>query len=166
MTVSSIPEDTLREYIKNSSTWKEILQKCGYNNCGCSKYLKKRINDLSIDVSHIKIKTDISNPFVKYKLEDILTCNSTYTSMVRLKIRLIKELKWEEKCTICNLSNWMNNKIPLEIDHINGVHTDNTITNLRFICPNCHAQTDNYKAKNMGKGRTKRREQYAQRSLS
>ena len=148
MTVSSIPEDTLREYIKNSSTWKEILQKCGYNNCGCSKYLKKRINDLSIDVSHIKIKTDISNPFVKYKLEDILTCNSTYTSMVRLKIRLIKELKWEEKCTICNLSNWMNNKIPLEIDHINGVHTDNTITNLRFICPNCHAQTETYKGKN------------------
>jgi hypothetical protein len=68
--------------------------------------------------------------------------------MVRLKIRLVKELKWEEKCSICNLSNWMNNKIPLEIDHINGVHTDNTITNLRFICPNCHAQTDTYKGKN------------------
>jgi len=148
MTISSIPEENLREYIKDSSTWKEILQKCGYNNCGCSKYLKKRIDDLSIDVSHIKKKTDSTNDFVKYKLEDILQCDSTYTSMVRLKFRLVKELKWEEKCNICNLSKWMEKKIPLEIDHINGIHTDNTITNIRLICPNCHAQTDTYKGKN------------------
>ena len=148
MTISTIPEDTLKEYIKNSSTWKEILQKCGYNNCDCSKYLKKRINDLDIDVSHIKKKTDTTNDFVKYKLEEILQSDSTYTSMVRLKFRLVKELKWEEKCSICTLSIWMNNKIPLEIDHINGIHTDNTINNLRFICPNCHAQTDTYKGKN------------------
>ena len=68
--------------------------------------------------------------------------------MVRLKCRLVKELKWEEKCKICNLSKWMEKKIPLEIDHINGIHTDNTISNIRFICPNCHAQTDTYKGKN------------------
>ena len=110
MTVSSIPEQSLREYIKNSSTWKEILQKCGYNNCGCSKYLKKRIDELSIDVSHIKKKTDTINDFVKYKLEDILQCDSTYTSMVRLKCRLVRELKWEERCKICNLTKWMEQK--------------------------------------------------------
>jgi hypothetical protein len=148
MTISSIAEDTLRIYIASSTTWKEILQKCGYNNCGCSKYLKKRIQELNIDVAHIKTKTSISNDFVKYKLADILVSNSNYASMVRLKLRLIKELKWEEKCSVCNLTKWMDKPIPLEIDHINGIHTDNTITNIRFICPNCHAQTDTYKGKN------------------
>ena len=44
MTISDIPEETLREYIATSKTYKEILQKCGYNNCGCSTYLKKRIH--------------------------------------------------------------------------------------------------------------------------
>ena len=74
MTISDIPEEMLREYIASSKTYKEILQKCGYNNCGCSTYLKKRINACNIDVSHIKTKTKVSNDFVRYKLSEILVC--------------------------------------------------------------------------------------------
>ena len=148
MTISDIPEETLREYIAGSKTYKEILQKCGYNNCGCSTYLKKRINACNIDVSHIKTKTKVSNDFVKYKLSEILVCDSTYSSMVQLKSRLIKELGWVASCSVCSLSKWMDKSIPLEIDHINGIHNDNRVENLRFICPNCHAQTDTYKGKN------------------
>jgi hypothetical protein len=148
MAISDIPEDTLRSYISSSSTWKEALQKCGYNNCGCSKYLKQRIALFNIDVSHIKQKTNLKNDFIKYKLEDILVNDSNYVSMVCLKKRLVKELQWKETCSVCNLSEWLGKPMPLEIDHINGIHTDNTITNIRFICPSCHAQTDTYKGKN------------------
>jgi len=69
--------------------------------------------------------------------------------MVTLKHRLIKELKWEHICKICNLKEWNSKPIHLEIDHINGIHNDNRIENLQFICPNCHAQTDTYKGKNI-----------------
>lgn len=44
----------------------------------------------------------------------------------------------------------MGNPIPLELHHINGINTDNRISNLQLICPNCHAQTDNYRGKNIG----------------
>ena len=40
--------------------------------------------------------------------------------------------------------------IPLELHHLNGVRTDNRISNLRLLCPNCHALTDNYRGKNIG----------------
>ena len=44
-------------------------------------------------------------------------------------------------------------KIVLEVDHIDGLHYNNTVDNLRLICPNCHSQTDTYKNKNNGNGR-------------
>ena len=34
------------------------------------------------------------------------------------------------------------------IDHINDIKTDNRIENFMILCPNCHAQTDNYCSKN------------------
>ena len=30
------------------------------------------------------------------------------------------------------------------IPHINGDHFDNHLENLKVLCPNCHAFTDNY----------------------
>ncbi len=55
------------------------------------------------------------------------------------------------KCEICNLSEWMGKVIPIELDHIDGNSENNIKENLRLICPNCHAQTETYKGKNVGK---------------
>lgn len=57
------------------------------------------------------------------------------------------------KCEECHNTTWNNLPIPLETHHINGKYNDNTLTNLKLNCPNCHALTDNYKAKNKGNGR-------------
>lgn len=64
--------------------------------------------------------------------------------------------KQEGKCAICSISSWCDKPIKLELDHINGISTDNREENLRSICPNCHSQTPTYKAKNKGKGRKER----------
>lgn len=41
-------------------------------------------------------------------------------------------------------------RYPLELDHKNGDHNDNSEKNLQLICPNCHAQTDTYRVKKKG----------------
>ena len=78
--------------------------------------------------------------------------------------RAIKSILFEDrenKCEVCEISEWNNKSIVLEVDHIDGNHSNNNPENLRFICPNCHSQTDTYKSRNIGKGRHYRRKRYA-----
>jgi Zn finger protein HypA/HybF involved in hydrogenase expression len=60
-----------------------------------------------------------------------------------------------EKCTICgwNKTNPVTGRVPLEVDHINGDHSNSTKENLRLICPNCHSLTPTFRNLNKGKGR-------------
>ncbi len=64
------------------------------------------------------------------------------------------------QCEVCKLTEWLDQPIPLEMHHIDGDAKNNTFANLQLICPNCHALTETYKAKNTGNGRAYRRERY------
>ena len=54
------------------------------------------------------------------------------------------------KCCVCEISEWNDKPLTLEVDHIDGKAHNNTIENLRLICPNCHSQSSNFRAKNIG----------------
>jgi 5-methylcytosine-specific restriction endonuclease McrA len=69
----------------------------------------------------------------------------------KLKNRLIKEGIFNAICSSCKLDEWLGKPIALELDHINGNSSNNNLDNLRLLCPNCHAQTDTYRGKNIGK---------------
>ena len=62
---------------------------------------------------------------------------------------LINENRLEYKCAECgNRGEWLGKPLSLQLDHINGKNNDHRIENLRFLCPNCHTQTDTYSGKN------------------
>jgi hypothetical protein len=65
------------------------------------------------------------------------------------------------RCEVCGITEWMGKPAPLELDHKDGNSDNNALDNVRLICPNCHAQTETYKGKNMGSGRYFRRTRYA-----
>lgn len=63
--------------------------------------------------------------------------------------------KYNNKCALCGWCevNQFTGKIPLEVEHINGVWQDDTEENLTLICPNCHSLTPTFRSKNRGRGR-------------
>jgi RNase P subunit RPR2 len=77
----------------------------------------------------------------KYKCAEDYVKNS-YVSSHKLKLKLIRDGLKEYKCESCDLVEWNGKPIPLELDHIDGNHYNNDFTNLRIICPNCHALTE------------------------
>ena len=65
----------------------------------------------------------------------------------KLKIRLIREGMLEPKCDDCDRTQWRDETITLELDHINGDKENNSLANLRLLCPNCHSQTPEYRSR-------------------
>jgi hypothetical protein len=63
--------------------------------------------------------------------------------------------KYGEKCVLCGWDKQNNttNRVPLEVDHIDGNADNNHENNLRLLCPNCHSLTPYFRNLNKGKGR-------------
>lgn len=70
-------------------------------------------------------------------------------------IRIYLLERADYKCSKCgfNTPHPDDNKTILEINHINGDGTDHSPENLEVLCPNCHALTSSYRARNKGNGR-------------
>jgi 5-methylcytosine-specific restriction endonuclease McrA len=56
-----------------------------------------------------------------------------------------------------NVLLWNEKEISLQLEHRNGIHTDNRLENLELLCCNCHSQTSTYAGKNMKKNMDKRK---------
>lgn len=63
------------------------------------------------------------------------------------------------KCEECGWDkvNIYTGNIPVELEHIDGNYKNNTPSNLKLLCPNCHSLTSTFRALNMGNGREGRR---------
>ena len=144
-------EEQLIDAVKSGNGYRSTLRSLGLQPTGGNyAQLKKYLAELNLDTSHWNGQgwsRGRTFPLSRATLEEKLVENSNWNTN-SLRLQLIKSEVFEHKCYICNLNTWQNNPIPLELDHINGVRTDNRIENLRVLCPNCHAQTPTYRGKN------------------
>lgn len=70
--------------------------------------------------------------------------------------------KYHNKCCVCGWAKKhpITGIAPLEIEHIDGDSENSVESNLKLLCPNCHALTPFYKNLNRGKGRKWRMDKY------
>lgn len=67
--------------------------------------------------------------------------------------------KYGNQCMECgwNKIHPTTGKVPIQLEHINGNSEDNSLNNLKLLCPNCHSLTLTFGALNKGNGCEKRR---------
>lgn len=147
-------KEEFEEIINKSSSLKEVLLNLGYKPfTGNYSTLKNKINEFNIDLEplnnrrkNIKREKHNSN---KKDINELLFYGSSTSNKV-LKKRLIEENIIDNKCSDCDIEPFWNGKeLTFHLDHINGDNKDNSIENLRFLCPNCHSQTNTYCGRNI-----------------
>lgn len=142
------------EAVKKSFSYCGVMRLLGLNFKGGGGYtnIKKSIARYKLDTSHFKCQGWSKGRTFSSKatLDDYLNGQRGIQSH-KLKLLLLKEKVFAKVCSNCKNVEWMGVEIPLELDHINGNHEDNSLQNLRLLCPNCHALTPNYCAKNKKK---------------
>ena len=142
--------------VKNSKSWAEVFRELRLEIGGGTqitmRLLAKRLN---LDIGHFigqGWRKGCHEPLIPSRpLSEILVENSKHKQTSSLRKRLIREGVFEYKCYGCENTLWRGKPIPLELEHKNGIQTDNRIENLTLLCPNCHAQTDTYRGKNVGR---------------
>lgn len=150
--VYELSKSEFESLIKSCHNIKEVLFKLNLSAVGNSwaySLVKKRMSELglsgedfigkSIMISAIKQnKKDNKEVFIEH--------SSTSRNVARRKI--IADNLIEYKCSCCGISEWNGKPLSLELDHINGINDDHRLNNLRFLCPNCHSQTETYGSRN------------------
>jgi hypothetical protein len=143
-----------KDIISTSFSYRDSLIKKGIkiSETNYSK-IKKIIKDNNIDISHfLGPASNLKRTFPERQkvTEQFLIKNGNKITSSKLKYRLLKDNIFERKCYNCNLTEWLNIPIPLELHHKDGDKQNNEIENLDLLCPNCHTLTNNYRGKNKG----------------
>lgn len=143
-------DEDLIKAIQESTSKAQVLIKLNLAPKGGNyQVLDRSIKRLGLSIEHFKgqawNKGKITGP--RKTLDQILIKGTTWTSHA-IKLRLLKDGIFQHKCYNCDLTEWLGEKIPLELEHIDGDHSNSVLSNLTLLCPNCHALTPTYRGRN------------------
>ncbi|QMP83858.1 MAG: hypothetical protein [Caudoviricetes sp.] len=71
--------------------------------------------------------------------------DTTFLGYDSLRLRITEEQNF--KCNKCGISEWLEQPITFELEHIDGNNKNNERSNLEILCPNCHSQTSTWRGR-------------------
>ena len=151
--------EQLAPIVQDSLSVSEVCRKLGIRSTGSmNSHIAARIDRLGLDRSHFlgtvrnQGKDHRGGP-AKKRPEEILVLRTTGSKETshRLRRALIESGR-VEICEECGIgTTWNGKPLVLPVDHKNGNPFDNRPENVRFLCPNCHSQTETFGFRNTKK---------------
>jgi hypothetical protein len=144
LTYSTGPKAT--DTIRKAKSVKKLCSQC---NRSSSEHLLE--NGTCFSCSYI-------NKWLKGEESGTSLINNNILSRIKTYIKNLKG----EKCWECgwNEVNPITGKIPVQVDHIDGNSDNNTLENLRLLCPNHHSLTPTFGNAGNRKGMSARTNRY------
>lgn len=143
-------EELLKEAIKNCKSQSEILEYMGLRSAGGNfNTLKKYAKLYNLELPKVEYEERMSRIIKNNTIpnEEIFVKNSSYSKGQRIKKRLL-DMGWKDECAVCGVgSEWNGKPLTLQLEHKDGDHSNNELSNLEILCPNCHSQTDTHSGK-------------------
>lgn len=134
--------DELIEVVKTSKSYSQVASRMGVSRQTAKRWIEKE----GIEIPHFKAGRGRAKSPESYLILGDKRCNST------IKKVLIDNSLLAYECLWCGIGpEWNGKPLTIELDHINGNPYDNRLENLRFLCPNCHSQTETAKGRNTRK---------------
>jgi len=142
----SYSDEAIREAVAASTSYRGVMRLLGMTPAGGShSYISRRIHSGDFDTSHFLGQAHSRGKSApRLTPAQILVIRPAGSHRVHAPVlrRALVASGVEEVCVLCGCDgSWRGNPLRLIVDHINGDYTDNRLENLRFLCPNCHAQT-------------------------
>ena len=133
-----------------SRSWIEVIRKLNLASVNNYTTVRKHSKRLMLDTSHFLSVAELTQVNLrkgnKYTKEEVFTINSGIDQgTLRRYVKLFGVLEY--RCAIpecANIGTYAGKPLALQLDHRNGINNDHRIENLRWLCPNCHSQTDTF----------------------
>lgn len=135
---------------------KSILRTLGYKSFGSqSGRLKSRLLVEGIDIAGLQARSEIARRqnFKNFRKgavtpDELIFCEGSTYANSGLRYLVLSRKLIPYTCALCPIVDSHNNlPLSLQLDHRNGQNNDHRLSNLRWLCPNCHSQTPTFAGK-------------------
>lgn len=145
--LSSYSDEEFSKIVAENTSLRKIGLALGYSpTLGAGFFaIKKRIEELNLSTEHF---TRDAGSNIKWTKDNAFQKGTTLSS-TRLRKLFLEEHTQDYVCSICGQPpKWKGKPLTLILDHIDGDHTNNILSNLRWVCPNCNQQLETTGSKN------------------